>query len=68
MLGQILDVDAVGLEAAVGPHLLVLLPVPLGEAPPLGDEDLLAAGELELGAPAEMNCSCCRNVLLLLQK
>ena len=40
MLGQILDGDAVGLEAAGGAHILVLLAVPLGEAPLLRDVDL----------------------------
>ena len=51
MLGHVLDVDAVGLEAAVSPHLLVLVAVPLGEAELLADEDLLPAGELELAPP-----------------
>ena len=51
VLGHVLDVDAVGLEAAVSPHLLVLVAVPLGEAELLADEDLLPAGELELAPP-----------------
>ena len=51
MLRQILGVDTVGLEAALGPHILVDVSVPLGEAPLLGDEDLLATGELELRPP-----------------
>ena len=40
VLGQVFDGGAVGPEASVSPHLLVLLPVPLGEAPLLGDVDL----------------------------
>ena len=52
MLGHVLDVDAVGLEATISPHLLVLVAVPLGEAELLADEDLLPAGELEL-APSQ---------------
>ena len=51
MLGHVLHVDAVGLETAIGPHLLVLVAVPLGEAKLLADEDLLPAGELELAPP-----------------
>ncbi len=37
---QVFNIGAVGSETAVGPHLLVVLPVPLGEAPLLGDVDL----------------------------
>ena len=51
MLGHVLDVDAVGLETAIGPHLLVLVTVPLGEAKLLADKDLLPARELELAPP-----------------
>ena len=40
MLGEVLDVDAVLDEATALPHLVVLLAVPLGEAPLLGDVDL----------------------------
>ena len=40
MLGQVLDGDTVGQEAAAGAHILVLGAVPLGEAPLLGDVDL----------------------------
>ena len=40
VLGQVLDVDPVGLEPALGTHVLVLLAVPLGEAPLLGHVDL----------------------------
>ena len=52
MLGHVLHVDAVGLEVAAGPHLGILLAVPLGEAELLAHEDLLPAGELEL-APSQ---------------
>merc|ERR1712203_1181599 len=51
VLRHVLNVDAVGLEAAISPHLLVLVAVPLGEAKLLADEDLLPAGELELAPP-----------------
>ena len=40
MLGEVLGVDAVGDEGAVGAPLLVLLPVPLGETPLLGNVNL----------------------------
>ena len=40
MLREVLDGDAVGQEAALGAHALVLGAVPLGEAPLLGDVDL----------------------------
>ena len=55
MLGHVLHVDSVGLETAIGPHLLVLVAVPLGEAKLLADEDLLPAGELELAPPQGLN-------------
>merc|ERR1719320_738271 len=51
MLGHVLHVDAVSLEVAARPHLLVLAAGPLGEAKLLADEDLLPAGELELAPP-----------------
>ena len=51
MLGEVFHVDSVVLEAAIGLHLGVLLSGPLGESVVLAHEDLLAAGELELGAP-----------------
>ena len=51
MLGHVLHVDAVGLEVAARPHLLVLVAVPLGEAKLLADEDLLPARELEFAPP-----------------
>merc|ERR1719239_2071885 len=55
VLGHVLHVDAVGLEAAIGPHLLVLVTLPLGEAKLLADEDLLPARELELAPPQGLN-------------
>ena len=51
VLGDVLDVDSVVLQGARLLHLGVLLTGPLAEAPVLADEDLLTAGELELGAP-----------------
>ena len=42
-------------EATLGPHGLVLVPVPLCEAPLLAHVDLLAAGEFELGATQRLN-------------
>ena len=51
MLRHVLNVDAIGLETAISPHLLVLVTVPLGEAKLLADEDLLPARELELAPP-----------------
>ena len=55
MLGHVLHVDAVGLEVAARPHLLVLVAVPLGEAKLLADEDLLTARELELGTSESLD-------------
>jgi hypothetical protein len=49
LLGQVLDVATIGLEAASSTSGEVLLAGELGEAPLLGDDDLLATGELELG-------------------
>jgi hypothetical protein len=40
VLGHVLDVCAVGSEATGVPHLLVVLAIPLGEAPLLGNVDL----------------------------
>merc|ERR1719452_350220 len=53
--GHVLHVHPVQLQPAVSPHLVVVVPVPLGEAPLLADEDLLAARELELGAPQSLD-------------
>merc|ERR1719186_2004982 len=55
VLRHVLHVDTVGLEAAISPHLGVLVAVPLGEAELLADEDLLPAGELELAPPQGFN-------------
>merc|ERR1719318_221865 len=55
VLRHVLNVDAIGLEAAIGPHLLVLVAVPLGEAKLLADKDLLPARELELAPPQSLN-------------
>ena len=37
-------------EMAISQHPLVIITIPLGEAPLLGDVNLLSAGELELGS------------------
>jgi len=50
VLGPVLHVAAVGSEPALGFQFLVHVAVVLCEAPLLGDVDLLATGELELGA------------------
>ena len=55
VLGDVLHVDSVVLQGAGLLHLWVLLPGPLAEAPVLANEDLLTAGELELGAPQSLN-------------
>merc|ERR1719245_2785895 len=55
VLGQVLHANTVGNESAVFPHLGVDITVPLGESPLLGDVDLLAAGELELGPTQGLN-------------
>ena len=55
MLGEVFHVDSVILEAAIRLHVSVLLPGPLGEAVVLAHEDLLTAGELELGAPQSLD-------------
>merc|ERR1719367_1893361 len=51
----VLDVVAVGEELAVPHELAELLLGELGEAPVLGDVDLLAAGELHLGSPESLD-------------
>mmetsp|Transcript_39207 Transcript_39207/g.97116 ORF Transcript_39207/g.97116 Transcript_39207/m.97116 type:complete len:228 (+) Transcript_39207:17-700(+) len=48
--GDVLNTHTIGLEPASGQALGVLLAVPLGETPLAGEDDLLAPGELELGA------------------
>ncbi len=50
MVGQELDISTIDLDAASSLLLQVLLAAQGGEAPVLGDDDLLAAGELVLGA------------------
>ena len=62
MLGHVLHVDAVGLEVATRPHLLVLVAVPLGEAKLLADEDLLPARELELAPPQGLDNLSLQNI------
>jgi len=51
VLRDVLGGSAIRQQAAGLPHLLVFLTVELGEAPLLGNVDLLATGELELGPP-----------------
>ena len=55
MLRDVLHVHSVVLQSARLLHLGVLLTSPLAEAPVLADEDLLTAGELELGAPQSLD-------------
>merc|ERR1712117_799907 len=55
VLRLVLHVDSVGLQLSVGAHLPMDLAVPLGEAPLLGDVDLLAPWELELGPPERLD-------------
>ena len=55
MLGDVLHVHPVVLQSARLLHHGVLLPGPLAEAPVLADEDLLTAGELELGASQSLD-------------
>ena len=55
MSRHVLDVHTIQLQSAVFPHLIVVIPVPLGEAPLLADEDLLTSGKLELGTPESLN-------------
>ena len=50
MVAEELDVGTVDLDAAGGLALEVVLAAQGGEAPVLGDDDLLAAGELVLGS------------------
>jgi len=55
LLVEVLDVAAIGLETASGTLGDVVLAGELGETPLLGDNDLLATGELELGAAEGLN-------------
>lgn len=50
MVGKELDVGTVDLDAASGDLLQVLLAAEGSETPVLGDDDLLATGELVLRA------------------
>lgn len=50
MVGQELHVGTVHLDATSSLLLQVLLATERGEAPVLGDDDLLATGELVLGS------------------
>jgi hypothetical protein len=50
VVGQELDIGTVDLDAASSLALQVLLAAERGEAPVLGDDDLLATRELVLGA------------------
>lgn len=50
LVGQELNISTIDLDAAGGLGLEVLLAAEGGEAPVLGDNDLLATGELVLGA------------------
>lgn len=50
LVAEELDVGTVNEDAATGLRLQVLLTTERGEAPVLGDDDLLATGELVLGA------------------
>jgi len=49
MSSSILTVGAIRLQEAVVSHVFVFRGLPLGETPFFGDENLLTAGELELG-------------------
>ena len=50
VVGEVLDVGTVDLDVAAGALVNVLLAPEVGETPVLGDDDLLATGELVLGA------------------
>ena len=50
LVGKELDVGTIDLDAASSLLLKVLIAAKRGEAPVLGDDDLLATGELVLGA------------------
>ena len=61
LVGLVVAGDAVGQQAAVLAHRLVVGGVPLGEAPLARDGNLLATGELELRTTERLN-----HVLLVL--
>lgn len=56
MVGKELDVSTIDLDAAGSLALEVLLAAEGSEAPVLGDDDLLAAGELVLSAAESLEC------------
>lgn len=58
LIPQKLDVGAIDLDLALGALLEVLFAAERGEAPVLGDDDLLAAGEFVLGAAEGFDCCC----------
>jgi len=55
VLGQVLHANSVVDKTAGSLHVVEDAPVPLGETPLLADEDLLPAGELELGSTEGLN-------------
>jgi len=55
VLCHVFDGGAIREQTAVGPHLLVLGALKLGESPLLGHVDLLASRELELGSPESLD-------------
>lgn len=58
MVGAVLTSDTVGDDGAVLDACLEIRSVELGEAELLGKEDLLSAGELELGSSESFAGSC----------
>merc|ERR1719186_1618370 len=61
VLGKILHTHTIWDKTAISQHGLVFITFPLGEAPLLGDVNLLSAGELKLGSSQSFN-----NVSLML--
>ena len=55
LVGEVLDVSTVNLDVAAGALVNVLLAPEVGETPVLGDDDLLATGELVLGAAESLD-------------
>ena len=55
LLKEVLDVATIGLKTASSAGSDVVLTGELGEAPLLGDDDLLATGELELGTTESLH-------------
>ena len=56
MIGLVLAADTIGDDVTGTELLLELVLVELGEAPLARDENLLAAGELELGTTESLLC------------